>query len=225
MFGHGSQPSSAQRDALLSPVVLALIVINGIVFALQNYGMGDFLMRHFALWPLFTPETVPTRQGIFAVPPFMPWQLLSYGFMHGNLAHIFFNMFALWMFGSALVQLWGGRRFLVFFLVCIAGAGLVQLAVTYISGGIYPTVGASGGVFGILLAFCLLFPRQPVMLIFLPVPIPAKYFVIGYGAIELFLGVTGTASGIAHFAHLGGMVFGYIMLRYWLQPHAGPFQS
>ena len=130
-------------------------------------------------------------------------------------SHIFFNMFGLWMFGSPVEQTWGPRRFLFYYLVCIVGAGIVQLITAAISGGIYPTIGASGGIFGILLAFGMLFPNRPVFLIFFPVPIPAKYMVVGYGLLELWAGVGGTQPGVANFAHLGGMLFGFLLILRW----------
>jgi membrane associated rhomboid family serine protease len=127
-------------------------------------------------------------------------------------------MFALWIFGSALEQFWGSRPFLSFYLVCLAGAGVIQLVVATMaadSGSIYPTIGASGAVFGILLGFAMMFPEQRLMLLFPPIPIKAKYFVILYGAFELYAGFTGSMSGVAHFAHLGGMAFGFLMITYW----------
>jgi membrane associated rhomboid family serine protease len=151
----------------------------------------------------------------------MPWQLLTHGFMHSpsNIAHLLFNMLALLMFGAQLEHAWGQKRFLTYFLVCVVGAGLCQLLVVSWSvrngGGYYPTVGASGGVFGLLLAYGMLFPNQRVMLLIPPVPMKARTLVIVYGLIELVLGITGTQSGVAHFAHLGGMLFGWLLIRHW----------
>ena len=166
-------------------------------------------------------------------------QLISYMFMHANFQHIFFNMFAVWMFGRILEQVWGPRRFLTYYLICGIGAGLIQELVQYleyaftlsnydsvnlgIAGGIIPmeeylnmmtTVGASGAVYGILLAFGMLFPNSQMFIFPLPFPIKAKYFVIGYAVLELFLGLGG-GDGVAHFAHLGGMLFGLILIIYW----------
>lgn len=166
-------------------------------------------------------------------------QLISYMFMHANFQHIFFNMFAVWMFGRVLEQVWGPRRFLTYYLICGIGAGLIQELVQYleyaftlsnydsvnlgIAGGIIPmeeylnmmtTVGASGAVYGILLAFGMLFPNSQMFIFPLPFPIKAKYFVIGYAVLELFLGLGG-GDGVAHFAHLGGMLFGLILIIYW----------
>ena len=195
--------------SVFPPVIKNLLIINGLVF-LAQFVNGDLLYRLFALWPLGTPYA--------NVPDFWPWQLLSYGFLHGGFGHIFFNMFALWMFGVQIENSWGSRRFAVFYFVCVIGAGLVQLVVATLaaqSGSPYPTVGASGGVFGILLAFGMMFPDRYIFLLIPPIPIKAKWFVIGYGVLELFSGITNTASGVAHFAHLGGMVFGFLLIQYW----------
>jgi membrane associated rhomboid family serine protease len=193
-------------DSAIPNVIFALLVANGLVFALQQLAPNAMFLN-FALWPYGPAQS-----------PFAPWQLLTYGFLHGSLTHIFFNMFGLWMFGRELEQLMGSKRFLTYFLTCVVGAGIVQLIVAGTQGGLYPTVGASGGVFGILLAYGLTFPNRMVMLIFPPIPMRAKYFVLFYGLLELYLGVSGGAPGVANFAHLGGMFFGYILLRYWLRP-------
>lgn len=165
-----------------------------------------------------SPDVVRTPMGLMEVPGFQVWQLLSYAFLHGGMLHLFFNMFGLWMFGTALEQLWGTRRFLQYYFVCVVGAGLVQLLVVSASqesGGIYPTVGASGGVLGILLAFAMIYPNRMIMLLFPPIPMKAKYFVLIFGAFSLWAGMTGTQAGVAHFAHLGGMLFGFLMIQYW----------
>jgi membrane associated rhomboid family serine protease len=186
-------------------VTQALLIANGLVFVLQWYVIGDFALDSFKLWPLGGG--------------FMPWQLLTYGFMHGGGMHLFFNMFALYMFGAPLEYTWGQKRFLTYFLVCVVGAGLIQLGIgswnVAHGGDAYPTVGASGGVFGLLLAFAMLFPNQQLIVFPLPFPIKARTFVILYGALELVLGFNGWQSGVAHFAHLGGMLFGWLMIRYW----------
>jgi membrane associated rhomboid family serine protease len=124
-------------------------------------------------------------------------------------------MYGLWMFGSALEQVWGARRLLQYYLVSVLVAGLVQLMVASGSPMAYPTVGASGGLFGLLLGYAMLFPQRRLMLLFPPIPMPAWLFAVVFGVLELTLGVTGEASGIAHFAHLGGMLGGWLMLRYW----------
>ena len=184
-------------------VIFGLLIANGLVFALQQMNM-EFMFINFALWPATDPRS-----------PFMPWQLLTYGFLHGNTTHIFFNMFGLWMFGRDLEQFMGSQRFLVYFLVCVVGAGIVQLIVAGMQGGLYPTVGASGGVFGILLAYGLTFPNRIIVPLFPPIPMRAITFVFIYGLLELYLGVSGGAPGVANFAHLGGMLFGFLLIRYW----------
>lgn len=196
------------------PVIRMLLIANGVVFLAQQLG-HSLLLSEFALWPVGTSDLASV---LYAVPQFKPWQLVTYSFLHGGILHLFFNMFALWMFGAQIEHTWGSRRLLVYYFVCVIGAGLVQLWVVSMAssdGGIYPTVGASGGVFGILLAFGMMFPEQRLLLLFPPIPIKAKWLVIGYGAIELWAGITGTAAGIAHFAHLGGMLFGLILILYW----------
>lgn len=205
----------------LPPMVRSLLIANGLVFLVQQImasqaGLSP-MIRYFALWPLGIPDVVPTPQGLVDLPGFAPWQLLTYGFLHGGIMHLFVNMFGLWMFGRIVEQVWGQNRFLIYYLVCVVGAGLTQLvAVSFFgSGQIHPTIGASGGLFGILLAFGMLFPNARVMLLIPPIPMKAKWLVIGYGALQLFFGVTGTLSGIAHFAHLGGMLFGFFLIRYW----------
>ncbi|HEY7943051.1 MAG: rhomboid family intramembrane serine protease [Burkholderiales bacterium] len=190
----------------MPPVTTALIVANFAVFLLQSAVPG--LVPLFALWPLATSQ-------MHAGVAFAPWQLLTYAFLHGSLIHLAFNMFALYMFGGAIERVFGSRRYLTFYLVCVLSAAIAQLIVAGVSGNVYPTVGASGGVFGLLLAYGMYFPNNRVMLLFPPIPMPARVFVVVYALIELFLGVTGTQEGVAHFAHLGGMVGGFIMLRYW----------
>jgi membrane associated rhomboid family serine protease len=197
---HNMRP---RRQSAIPNVIFILLVANGIVFALQQLS-PRFMVINFGLWPAGVPGS-----------PFMPWQLITYGFLHGNLTHIFFNMFGLWMFGRELEMLMGQNRFLIYFFTCVVGAGIVQLIVAGSAGGLYPTVGASGGVFGILLAYGMAFPNRMVMLMFPPIPMKAKYFVICYGLLELYLGVSGGAPGVANFAHLGGMLFGFLLLRYW----------
>jgi membrane associated rhomboid family serine protease len=146
---------------------------------------------------------------------FEPWQLVTYAFLHGSILHLAFNMFALYMFGSAIEQVFGTRRYVVFYFVCVVSAAITQLIVAMLSSAIYPTIGASGGVFGLLLAYAIYFPRNRVMLLFPPIPMPARVFVLVYAAIELLLGVSGSQPGVAHFAHLGGMIGGYLLLRFY----------
>ena len=199
----------------LPPVTKALLIANGLVFLLEMV-VGAPALSIFMLWPLQAGGDA-LSSGI----GFMPWQLLTYGFLHDptNFAHLLFNMLALLMFGAPLEYTWGNRRFLAYYLVCVAGAGLCQLVVTtwMASQGapVGPTLGASGGVFGLLLAYGMLFPNQRVMLLIPPIPMKARTLVIIYGAIELLLGFTGLQPGVAHFAHLGGMLFGWLLINYW----------
>lgn len=206
-----------------------LLIINILVFFAQMVleGMGirleDWLGLHFLL-----------------AEHFYPWQFVTYIFLHGGFAHLFFNMFALWMFGRVMETVWGAKRFLLFFLVCGIGAGLVQEVVQFVKyfgeglhhyegvampgyGNVpmsayldlWNTIGASGAVYGILLAFGLTFPEERMFVFPLPIPIPAKYFVVGYAVIELLMGFGGSRDGVAHFAHLGGMLFGWLLMLYW----------
>ena len=203
-----------------------LIIINVLVFfgtiVAQRYGLDltNYLGLHF-----------------FLASDFNPAQLITYMFMHGGFSHIFFNMFALWMFGRVLEQVWGPKRFLIYYMVCGIGAGLIQELVQFVeyetvlsnydnvqtAFGIIPmeeylnmmrTVGASGAIYGILLAFGMLFPNSQMFVFPLPFPIKAKFFVIFYAAIELFMGMSAN-DNVAHFAHLGGMLFGLILILYW----------
>lgn len=161
--------------------------------------IGQMLFEYGALWPL--------ESGRFGF-----WQLVSYMFLHAGLGHIFFNLFALWMFGQAIENFWGTHRFTVYYFLTGIGAAILHMIVG--PGGV-PTLGASGAVYGILLAFGMMFPDRPIMLLFPPIPIKAKYFVAGFGAIELISGLTRSNSGVAHFAHLGGMLVGFILIKYW----------
>jgi len=199
---------------MLPTVIFALLLLNVSLFLAEQY-YGNLLITRLALWPLGATGYASSPAGPVLLPGFHVWQLVTYAFLHGSIAHIFFNMFALWMFGMQVENAWGSQRFAVYYLVCVVGAGLVQLLVASLSHGIYPTIGASGGVFGILLAFGMMFPNQRILLLIPPIPIKAKYFVIGYGLIELITGVTGTEAGVAHFAHLGGMAFGFVLIQYW----------
>ena len=185
----------------LPPVTRAIIIANVVVFLLQMV-TGTTLDDLFALWPVGTPY-------------FEPWQLLTYGFLHEGFAHIFFNMFALYMFGAPLEMFWGGRRFAFYYTACVLTAAATELIVQNATEAGGPVVGASGGVFGLLLAFAWYFPKQRLMLLFPPIPMPAWLFVTLYGGIELVLGVTGAQPGVAHFAHLGGMLGGALAILYW----------
>jgi membrane associated rhomboid family serine protease len=199
----GARPTLPQSGRLMPPVSFALLAANVAVFLAQDL-LGPSLIVHFALWP----------PGVLGGPGFQPWQLLSYGFLHGSLVHLAFNMFALYMFGSDIERLFGSRFFLWYYLACLVAAAVTHLAVTGF-GGVppAPTVGASGGMFGLLLAFGWYFPQRRVLLLFPPIPMPARMFVTVYGVLELVLGVTGSQQGVAHFAHLGGMLGGWLMIE------------
>lgn len=229
----------------IPPVTKNLLIINTLMFMgmivaeSYQYDLNQFLGLHFILSDHFNLS-----------------QLITYMFMHGSFSHLFFNMFAVWMFGRILEQVWGSERFLFYYMVCGIGAGLIQELVTGISyytlqsglpadvvtqiqqeganilqrsmnytdpilGSLNATlngftVGASGAVYAILLAFGMTFPNQPMFVFPLPMPIKAKYFVIGYALIELFSGLSNNpGDNVAHFAHLGGMIFGFIIILYW----------
>lgn len=187
----------------LPPFVRGLILANVIGYLLQGL-LGPVLIFWFALWPDQLTNLVV-----------MPWTLVSYSFLHGGLTHLFFNMFALWMFGSDLERIWGARRLaLGYFLGVVCGA-LAQIFVgTAFGGAGAPVVGASAGVFAVLMSYAIVFPNRTVMLLIPPIPMPARVFVALYAVLELTLGVTGTQSGVAHFAHLGGLLGGWIAWRY-----------
>ncbi len=177
-----------------------LLIVTVATSALALLGAGD-LFAWFALWPIGSG--------------FAPWQLASYALLHGGLLHLAFNMYGLWLFGSELERVWGPRRLLHYYVVCVLVAGAVQLIVASDAPIPYPTVGASGGLFGLLLGYAMLFPHRTIVLLIPPIPMPAWLFAVLFGVLELTLGLTGTQSGIAHFAHLGGMAGGWLMLRYW----------
>ncbi|MGI6338888.1 MAG: rhomboid family intramembrane serine protease [Bacteroidales bacterium] len=229
----------------LPPVVKNIIFINILMLLADFTAKSVFAIDLTRILGLYFPRS----------EHFMPVQILTHMFMHGNFLHLFFNMFALYMFGGVLERVWGPKRFFIYYMICGLGAALVhetvimfqfnklmniispdQLQIVLNDGAAYfkegrvftdetmknmqmllnvPTVGASGAVFGILLAFGVLFPNTQLMLLFPPIPIKAKYFVLGYGAIELYLSITQPGSNIAHAAHLGGMLFGYLLIRYW----------
>jgi len=191
----------------MPPVTLALVIANVAIFLLQM--VAPAIVVPFALWPLGSARIGGSEVG------FEPWQLVTYAFLHGGLLHLGFNMFALYMFGGPIEQVFGGRRYTFYYFVCVVSAAIAQLAVSAMTGTVYPAIGASGGVFGVLLAYAIYFPRNRIMLIFPPIPMPARVFVLVYAALELFFGVTGTQEGVAHFAHLGGLVGGFLLLQYW----------
>jgi membrane associated rhomboid family serine protease len=182
----------------IPPLTQALMLICTAVYCL---GFFVPLEYWFALWPLGT--------GLFR-----PWQLVSYGFLHGDLTHLIFNMLGLWMFGAELERLWGRHRYWQFLLASLLAAAAMQLLITWLTASRVPTVGASGALFGLLLAFGMLFPNRIIVPLIPPIPMKARTFVIVFGVLELVLGLYGR-SGVAHFAHLGGMLGGFLMIRYW----------
>lgn len=206
------RPSLFGGFRFFPPVIKGLLISNTAIYLLisffEMFRYGDFQLLNaitslFALYPLHTDYP--------GMPTFEIWQLFTYMFMHAGFMHLLFNMFALWMFGMELENTWGSKKFFLYYLFCGLGAGLSNLIIgpLFNQGG--PTVGASGAVYGILLAFGMLFPNRPIFLYFF-IPIRAKYFVMIFMAIELYAGITGTRDGIAHFAHLGGAAFGFLLL-------------
>jgi membrane associated rhomboid family serine protease len=188
----------------IPPATRALLAANVLVYLLEQLAFEP-MTALFALWPIG--------------PLFHPWQVVTYAFLHARgLAHIFFNMFALYMFGRPLESYWGSRRFVMFYFACVLTAACTELLVLSQSQVVEPVIGASGGVFGLLLGFAWFFPRERLMIIFLPIALPAWLFVTLYGALELVLGVTGAQDNVAHFAHLGGMLGGAIMILLWRIP-------
>ena len=220
----------------MPPVTKNLIIINVLFFlgkmvAVKNgVDLDNLLGLHF-----------------FLAPDFHFYQFVTYMFMHGGFAHILFNMFAVWMFGRVMESYWGSRRFLIYYFVCGIGAGLVQEGVQYVSYLVqgldefervnvgyavismgdylnrWTTIGASGAVYGILLAFGMSFPNERLFIFPLPVPIKAKFFVIGYAVIELWSALNNSGDGVAHFAHLGGMIFGLLLILYWRNNRGGGY--
>lgn len=187
------------------PVVKNLLIANCLIYLAVTLApsINAFLGRYCQLfW--------------FESPLYHTYQFLTYMFLHGSLSHLFFNMFALWMFGRGLEEELGSRRFLIYYLVCGVGAALLQMGVAGLTGEVgIRLIGASGAVMGLLLAFGVMHPNVPLFIIPIPVPIKAKWMVIGYAALELFLGGTGLDGGVAHFAHIGGMLWGLALLWYW----------
>ena len=187
------------------PVVKNVIIANTLIF--------------LATWLL--PQAAIIADRFFALywfgsPLFHSYQYITYMFLHGGFGHLFFNMFALWMFGRTLEYELGSRRFIIYYLVCGVGAALIQMLVAWLTGELgIVLIGASGAVMGVLLAFGVMHPNEVLIMFPIPVPVKAKWFVIGYAALELFYGATGRAAGIAHFAHVGGMLWGYLLLLYW----------
>ncbi len=193
------------------PAVKILIALNVIVYLLQGIG-GGAVETAFALWPLG-----PADDG----GAFHPWQLVTYAFLHDrdNVSHLLFNMLGLWMFGAQVEFEVGTRRFLACYFASVVSAALSQLTVPTLFGEPpAPTIGASGGVFGLLLAYALLFPNRKVIPLIPPIPMPAWLFATLYAAVELVLGITGRFAGVAHFAHLGGMIGSAVVVLQWRRP-------
>lgn len=216
------QPSyqTPTQFSVFPPVIKNLLILNGLIFFAQFVAEATAtismarVLNAMALYPPGAGETGATIFGTHApILGFWPWQLVTYAFLHGSVGHLFFNMFALWMFGVQIEQHWGSRRFGIFYFFCVIGAALTQMVVLW--GTSVPTLGASGGVFGILLAFGMMYPERRIMLLIPPIPIKAKWFVLGLGALELWMGVTGTQAGVANFAHLGGAAFGFLLIQFW----------
>jgi membrane associated rhomboid family serine protease len=182
----------------IPPLTRALMIACTAIFVVQQL---VFLPGVFALWPIGSGR-------------FLPWQPVSYAFLHGGLGHLFFNMLGLWMFGSELERLWGQRRYAQFLLAGVLTAAVAQLVITALAGSNVPTVGASGALYALLLAYGMLFPNRVIMPLFPPIPMKARTFVVVFGGLELLLGIM-DVGGVAHFAHLGGMVGGFLMIRYW----------
>jgi membrane associated rhomboid family serine protease len=180
------------------PVTLALLATNVVLFLLQSTG-GFPLVERLALWP---------------GAQFEPWQLVTYSFLHGGLPHLFFNMLGLYMFGPEIERLFGSRFFIAYYFAAVLAAALLHLVILAGLGGPpAPMVGASGGLYGLLLAYGWYFPHRRVMLLIPPIPMSARTLVIVFAVVELFLGVTQTHAGVAHFAHLGGMAGGWLMIE------------
>jgi membrane associated rhomboid family serine protease len=210
MGGSYYRPSFFGGFSFFPPVIKWLLVSNTAIWLLTEFLLAPFsfsgtpiggdrgIITYFlALWPVGTN--------------FWPWQLFTYMFLHGGFSHLFFNMLALWMFGMELENVWGSKKFLIYYLSCGFGAAIANLLWALLIAQGAPTVGASGAVYGILVAFGMLFPDRPIYLYFL-LPRKAKYLITGYIVLELYSGIVGTQSGIAHFAHLGGAAVGFVLV-------------
>jgi membrane associated rhomboid family serine protease len=194
----------------LPPITQALLLINVGAFALDVL-LGGLISRWFALWPIGTN--------------FMPWQVVTYAFLHGGILHLLFNMLALWMFGGEMERLWGPKRYMQFYAVSLLSAALLQLVIAPMFGVRAPTVGASGAILGLLVGFAMTFPDRQILLLIPPVPIKAKWLVIIYAVITVYVLLPPVVPGVdflswlggnaAHLAHLGGMIGGFLMIRYW----------
>jgi membrane associated rhomboid family serine protease len=186
------------------PIVKNLLIINVLVFVAQNLLPAEYLVTgRLALWPISSEY-------------FYPYQIATHMFTHGGITHLLFNMFSLWIFGRILENVWGPKRFLMFYLLCGIGAAALHLLIQDLTGSGAPTVGASGAIMGLMAAFAYLFPNTELYIMFIPVPVKAKWAVLGYAAIDLFGGVANfSGDNIAHFAHLGGALTGFILVLIW----------
>ena len=195
------------------PRITKILLIANIAAFLVQWLVGAEHMALFELWPFGASEAGEE------IPSFMPWQLLTAGFMHANFGHLFFNMLALVMFGAPVEYLWGQRRFVTYYLACIAGAGFCHLAFSTWSfethREIFSAVGASGGVYGLVLAYGLLFPHQKAAIFPIPMLLSARTVAIIYGLFALGYGVFAMDGGVRHLPHLGGMLVGWLLIRYW----------
>ncbi len=196
------------------PLTWIIIAINIAIYTLQQTALFQPFLLHLSLWSIGRPDLLLVIE-VSPYPSFEIWQLISYGFLHGSNLHLFSNMLALFMFGLPLERYWGRTRFSFYYFSCLIGAGFIQLLVTANSLPPVATLGASGAVFGLLFAYGMTWPRQKILLLIPPIPIEARWFVLIYGTIELIFGVVSPASKVAHFAHLGGMLFGALIFLYW----------
>ena len=217
------------RGGFLSnmPTAIRHIIVINVLVMIMTYLNEDFMYEHFALF-------YPTSQF------FRWWQPVTHMFMHGGFWHLFFNMYTLFIFGSVLERVWGTRKFLIFYFLTGLGAAAIHTGVEWIQmqswltqaaegsmaaqSAIHvlkltPTVGASGAIYGVLMGYAMLYPDSVLTLVFPPISMKAKWFVLIFAAIELLTGVTGTGGGIAHFAHLGGLIFGFLLILYWKKKH------
>jgi membrane associated rhomboid family serine protease len=189
----------------MPPAVQGLIIANVLAFLLES-SAGPGLIDALALW---VDPAAPLAGVLIA-----PWQLVTYSFLHGSVAHLALNMLGLWMFGADVERVWGTPRLLLAYFAAVLTGALAQVLAAALFGAAGPVIGASGGVFGLMLAYGLLFPHRRVMLLIPPIPMSARTMVIAYAAVELVFGITGTAAGVAHFAHLGGLLGGWLAYRY-----------
>lgn len=199
---------NGSRGGFMSNVPKAVkhIILINILMLVLTYLNNPLMSRWFALNPI-----------TFL---WKPWQLMTYMFMHGGIGHLFFNMYTLFIFGSVLENVWGTKKFLTFYFVTGIGAALVNIGVQYLTGSFALTVGASGAIYGILMGYAMLYPDSMLTLIFPPVSMKAKWFVLIFAGIELLLGISNNpADNVAHFAHLGGLIFAFLLIMYWKKKH------